>query len=198
MSIICGSDLSDASSGTLDVACALAAARGDREVILVHVVDPDHAGDAEMQAARGRLDAQVKTRTGVAVRTELVVGPAEETLMGMAETEHCDLIVIAARSTSTTTKKVGTTTANLIARTQVPVLVIRDPAPWLAFAKSERPLRVMLGVDDTATSELGIQWVQALRTPVVMDTSRAREELDWRPAYDAMETLRETVEGARS
>jgi UDP-glucose 4-epimerase len=44
----------------------------------------------------------------------------------------------------------------------------------------------------------GIQWVQALRTPVVMDTSRAREELDWRPAYDAKETLRETVEGARS
>ena len=166
MSIICGTDLSDASSGTLDVACALAAARGDREVILVHVVDPDHAGDEEMQAARARLDAQVTARTGVTIRTELVVGPAEETLMGLAETEHCDLIVIAARSTSTTNKKVGTTTANLIAQTQVPVLVIRDPAPWLAALTSgegQRPLRVMLGVDDTATSELGIQWVQALR-----------------------------------
>ena len=43
----------------------------------------------------------------------------------------------------------------------------------------------------------GVQWLQALRTPVLMDTSRARAELDWRPAYDAQETLRQTVEGAR-
>jgi UDP-glucose 4-epimerase len=44
----------------------------------------------------------------------------------------------------------------------------------------------------------GIQWVQALRVPVVMDTTRARRELGWEPAYDAMETLRQTVAGARS
>ena len=30
-----------------------------------------------------------------------------------------------------------------------------------------------------------------------MDTARAREELGWRPAYDARETLRETIAGAR-
>jgi UDP-glucose 4-epimerase len=28
----------------------------------------------------------------------------------------------------------------------------------------------------------GVEWIQALRTPVVMDTTRAREELDWEPA----------------
>lgn len=44
----------------------------------------------------------------------------------------------------------------------------------------------------------GIQWVQALRTPVVMDTAKAKAELGWRPAYDAAETLRQTVAGARS
>jgi nucleoside-diphosphate-sugar epimerase len=44
----------------------------------------------------------------------------------------------------------------------------------------------------------GMQWVQALRVPVVMDTSKARRELRWRPAYDAMETLRQTVAGARA
>lgn len=30
-----------------------------------------------------------------------------------------------------------------------------------------------------------------------MNTSRARRLLRWRPKYDAAETLRETVEGAR-
>ena len=43
----------------------------------------------------------------------------------------------------------------------------------------------------------GVEWVQALRTPVVMDTTRVREQLGWRPAYDALETLRQTVAGAR-
>ena len=161
MSILCGTDLSDASSGTLDVACALAAARGDREVILVHVADPAHAGERELAAARTRLDAQIRGRTGPPIRTELVVGPADRTIVGLAETEHCDLIVIAARSGST--EKVGTTAYNVIAHTHVPVVVVRDPAPWLAFARKERPLRLMLGIDDTATSELGVQWVQALR-----------------------------------
>jgi UDP-glucose 4-epimerase len=44
----------------------------------------------------------------------------------------------------------------------------------------------------------GMQWVQALRVPVVMDTTKARRELRWDPAYDAMETLRQTVAGARA
>ena len=44
----------------------------------------------------------------------------------------------------------------------------------------------------------GAQWVQALRVPVVMDTTKARTQLGWRPAYDAQETLRATVAGARA
>ena len=43
----------------------------------------------------------------------------------------------------------------------------------------------------------GVQWVQALRIPVVMDTTKVRRELGWKPAYDAAQTLRETVAGAR-
>jgi nucleoside-diphosphate-sugar epimerase len=43
----------------------------------------------------------------------------------------------------------------------------------------------------------GVEWIQALRVPVVMDTTRAREQLGWTPRYDALATLRETVAGAR-
>ena len=42
------------------------------------------------------------------------------------------------------------------------------------------------------------EWIQALRTPVVMDTTRARELLGWEPSHDAAQTLRETVAGARA
>jgi nucleoside-diphosphate-sugar epimerase len=38
-------------------------------------------------------------------------------------------------------------------------------------------------------------WVEALRRPVLMDVSKARRLLRWRPRYDARETLRLTVSG---
>jgi UDP-glucose 4-epimerase len=41
------------------------------------------------------------------------------------------------------------------------------------------------------------QWVSALREPVIMDTTKARRELRWRPKHDALETLRETITAAR-
>ena len=43
----------------------------------------------------------------------------------------------------------------------------------------------------------GVPWVQALRIAVVMDTTKAQRELGWKPAYDAAQTLRETVAGVR-
>lgn len=170
MSIICGSDLSAASGGALEVAVALAEQRGDGEVVLVHVVDPDLGGsdaarERALEDAQAELDGQAATytRPNVRIRVQLVVGPAAETLVGLAETEHAELLVIAARSTSRTLLTLGTTTAQIIARSQVPVLVIRDPQPWLAFARRERPLRLLVGVDDSAVSDLGLQWTHALR-----------------------------------
>jgi UDP-glucose 4-epimerase len=41
------------------------------------------------------------------------------------------------------------------------------------------------------------QWVSAFREPVIMDASKARRELRWRPEHDALSTLRETITQAR-
>ena len=171
MSIICGTDLSPASAGALDVARVLATGRGDDEVVLVHVIDAEHgaaADDQTIAVARAALDAQAQAAMTAHpgppnVRTELVVGAPDQTLVGLAETEIASRIVIAARSTGGSLLRLGTTAERVIARSLVPVLVIRDPEPWLAYARGERTLRVLLGVDDSATCDLGIQWVQALR-----------------------------------
>src|ERR687896_272921 len=40
-------------------------------------------------------------------------------------------------------------------------------------------------------------WINAMRVPVVMDTSRARRELGWEPRYDTVATLNDTVAHAR-
>lgn len=42
------------------------------------------------------------------------------------------------------------------------------------------------------------QWIESFRTPVLMDTSKARQELRWRPSHDARETLQAMVDAAHS
>ncbi len=42
-----------------------------------------------------------------------------------------------------------------------------------------------------------LEWASALRTPVLMDTSKARRELGWEPSFDAAETLLQTAVSAR-
>ena len=41
------------------------------------------------------------------------------------------------------------------------------------------------------------QWISAFREPVIMDVTKARRELRWRPRHDALQTLRETITAAR-
>jgi nucleotide-binding universal stress UspA family protein len=202
MSIICGTDLSVASAGALDVAIALAKLYGHREVVLVHVIDPELGGSAPareraLEDARNVLDEQAGRAPpgGPAVRAELIVGPPDESLVELAEAEGSELIVIRARSTSSSLLRLGTTTAKVIARTSVPVLVVRDPDPWLKFASGERPLRTLLGVDDSAVCDLGIQWAQGLaaRGPVEVvlgaiyypDEMAARYGVDLRGMVDS-------------
>jgi UDP-glucose 4-epimerase len=42
-----------------------------------------------------------------------------------------------------------------------------------------------------------LEWAIAADTPVLMDTTKARQDLNWKPQHDAIETLDETVLGAR-
>ena len=41
------------------------------------------------------------------------------------------------------------------------------------------------------------EWAIAADTPVLMDTTKARQNLGWKPNHSAQETLRETVAGAQ-
>ena len=160
MSIICGTDLSPRSVSALEVARALAAQRGEREVILVHVVDDED----KAAAARAALDAFAAAAPGTTpVRAELAVGTPEDSLQTFADTEGADLIVIAPSASPTSMFRLGSTAERLIATSRVPVIVVRDPKPWLAFASGERPLRVLIGVDESVACDLGIQWIHALR-----------------------------------
>lgn len=164
MPIICGTDLSSRSADALEVARALAAQRGEREVIAVHVIEDE----AQAELARQSLDKHAAEAKGtVSVRSELVIGTPEDSLLSFADTEGADLIVISASSSPTSGSanpwRLGSTAEKVIAHARVPVIVVRDPAPWLSFARGERPLRLLLGMDDSVACDLSIQWTHALR-----------------------------------
>jgi nucleoside-diphosphate-sugar epimerase len=44
----------------------------------------------------------------------------------------------------------------------------------------------------------GAQWVEAVSHPAVMDTTKARTQLGWRPRHTAIESLRSTIEALRA
>lgn len=65
------------------------------------------------------------------------------------------------------------------------------PVPKAALAPLDEVLRRVPGLP------VEVAWLSAFMTPVLMDCSKAREELGWEPRMSTAETLAETVRGAR-
>jgi UDP-glucose 4-epimerase len=66
------------------------------------------------------------------------------------------------------------------------------PAPQLAVGVAAEAVSWMPFLPDEAA------WIEAVRRPVLMDTSRARRRLHWMPHYDARATLTQTVTAVRA
>jgi UDP-glucose 4-epimerase len=87
---------------------------------------------------------------------------------------------------------------NLAGPGQITVAELADELGWYSIPVPE------LAVDAVAemVGHLGFlpgraQWIASFREPVIMDTTKARRELRWRPKHDALATLRETITSAR-
>jgi nucleoside-diphosphate-sugar epimerase len=66
------------------------------------------------------------------------------------------------------------------------------PTPQLAVGAAAEAVALLPFLPDEAA------WIETVRRPVLMDTSRARRKLHWMPQHDAPQTLRETVAAVRS
>jgi UDP-glucose 4-epimerase len=67
------------------------------------------------------------------------------------------------------------------------------PAPQLAVGAAAEAIAPFLPFLPAEAA-----WIETVRRPVLMDTSRARRKLHWMPHHDARETLRETIAAVRS
>ncbi len=80
------------------------------------------------------------------------------------------------------------------------VLTATDVVRELGLSPIPIPARVVHGAARAAASlprppliPPATEWVEALSHPAIMDTTKARHELGWKPRYTALDALRETV-----
>lgn len=175
--IICGTDFSDWARGAQSTAAVLAA-RSGRELVLVHVVEAgvdQLSSDARTQAMAtitARLDAEARVLTPLAkttVRAELLHGRTEAVLRAYAHGQRASLLVVGSAGHGTTSlARLGGTSERLASTNEVPVLVVRDPEAFLGWA-SQRPMRVLLGIDDSEASASAVRWVEHLRALAPVD-----------------------------
>jgi nucleotide-binding universal stress UspA family protein len=155
---------------------ALLAARLDEPLILLYAldeladfrVDPEAARACEsvFDLAKQRLPAEAERLRGYGANVEevFVTGAADESLVSRADNSGAQLIVLASTGRRGVSRwLLGSVAERTLRSSSVPVLVIRAAAPLEAWVRGERPLRVMVGTDLSAVSELAIRWTAALR-----------------------------------
>jgi nucleotide-binding universal stress UspA family protein len=173
MPIVCGTDFSGSARPALAAAGALASRVAEPELWLVHVLDPattslDHSGrDAVEKSAAKRLQEEVdflRRHTKAHVHSVVLGGTAGESLLEFAKIKRARVLVVASQGHAKSPLfRVGGTSERLAESSEVPVLVIRDAAPFEAWARDDRPLRVLLAVDWSRNCEPAIRWLEALR-----------------------------------
>jgi nucleotide-binding universal stress UspA family protein len=162
MPIVCGTDLSSPARRATAAAAALAG-RLAEPLWLVHVRQDGDGGPADAAAALGREAEALRESSGIEVHPEVVGGATDASLVESARARRALLVVGSAGHARHALSRLSGTSERIARRAEVPFLVVRDAAPFAAWARGERPLRVLLGVDGSGGDDGAIDWVRALR-----------------------------------
>jgi nucleotide-binding universal stress UspA family protein len=170
MSIVCGTDLSERSRPALAAAAAIASLA--REPLhVVHVVTAElleaDVRERLVAAAGVRLAREAERVSGSVAggvhRTVLTGHPVRE-LLSFAEARDATLVVVSSQGHAASPLfRLGGTSERIAVESPLPVLVVRDAAPFEGWARGDRPLRVLVGVDFTISSLSAVRWVRKLR-----------------------------------
>lgn len=181
-SIVCGMDFTEPARHAASVACVLARAL-DARLELIHVIDlagfalrDDAQRKRETIAATDALQGEAQ-RLGkahdVAVTARVITGsPAQRLVDAAAEVGAC-LIVLAAVGPTPSIFRVGGTPERVLQAARIPVLLVRDPAPLVAWLEGER-LPVAAFVAEDAASDRVLDWVRTLRSIRACDVTLLR------------------------
>jgi nucleotide-binding universal stress UspA family protein len=167
---VCGTDLSERSRPALAAAAAIAR-RLQAPLWLVHVLSGEELLERDcrerlLAAARSRLEEEserVAASAVAGVKRRVLVGHPVRELLAFGESEHATLVVVSSQGhAASPLYRVGGTSERVALESAQPVLVVRDAAPFEAWARGDRPLRVLVGVDFNASSLSAVRWIKAL------------------------------------
>ena len=200
MTIVCGTDFSGMAAHAATAAACLAAATG-LPLHLVHALDlrpeelREKPGHPLMLWAESLL-AQEAVRLkafGADVCVQAIAGPAEVVLRTIAHEHSAHALVVGAIGhRGNPSRKLGSRADRTAQGSHVPVLTVRDSAPFVAWQKEGRPLRVVMGIDDSKSVETAARWLDELCRTGAVELTLAH--LYWPP--EAMYRL--GLEGSRS
>jgi nucleotide-binding universal stress UspA family protein len=171
MTILCGTDFSELGTSALHVAAALAK-RSSQPLVLVHALDfppsQRHSpANAEVfESAENQLagEATRLRQHGAEVSARVIFGDLAEALIDQAYEVKATLLVVGAHSREAASSwRVGHVTDTLAAKSGVPVLVVRADDALCAWALEDKPLRVVIGADDSLTTDAAVSFVATLQ-----------------------------------
>jgi nucleotide-binding universal stress UspA family protein len=172
MRIVCGTDFSVHAAQASTVA-ALLAARLNETLILMHAVegaglDPvaPEVRDAQVARAQDKLhrEAERLRKLGPTVREELCSGSPSERLVEAGQTSTTRLMIVSSLGRIAPSRfLVGSVAERTAEHSPIPTLIVRDSAPFEAWARGERPLRILAGYDFSPSSDAALDWIGELQ-----------------------------------
>ena len=158
--IICGTDFSENARRAADVAAALAKRLG-APLRLVHASAIPHS---PITGEHLRAEAQRLHDAGADLTSEVIEGDADHVLAQVAQQHAARLMVVSSLGSRKSARwLLGSVAERTAESAAVPTLVVRDAAPFEAWARGERALKVFVGADFSASSDAALRWVAELR-----------------------------------
>lgn len=109
-----------------------------------------------------RREADRVRASGATVETVLCEGELHAELSRLAETRSAELLVVTSGKPQVAAFGAGLSPSRFLPHLLHPLLMLHDMAPWRAFAEGRRPLKVMVGVDRSITTEAPLRWLRAV------------------------------------
>lgn len=173
MPVVYGMDFSELGGESAGAAAAIAH-RMQRELFLVHVIEgaalataagaPSTAEGHAMALLSAQAARLTKAYANLSVHLAVLRGSAVQSLVEFAETKEASLLTVSSQGHRTAPLfRVGGTSERVALESRRPVMVLRQPQTFERWALAERPLRVLVGVDDSESAGAAIEWVKRLR-----------------------------------
>jgi nucleotide-binding universal stress UspA family protein len=164
--IVCATNFSNAAHAACEAA-ALLARKAGAPLWVIHVLPTESVkafGKPLLEAAEAALGDEARSLEKLGAKTQraLLTGEPAAAIQDFAMKQGATLVVTAAPNRETPFLGLGGTVDRLAQSLEVPLLVAREGLALEAWARGERPLKVMLGVDRSLPFEAARDWVKGL------------------------------------